>query len=303
LIILIFQIQSDLFDCRCRRRWIVLENPSPDEDIVAAARFLLDTEKKSAVVDLICSIGDDIDTRNWRYCALLKKLESIVRSHSCLSVLIEITNWRTDSQDLVTSVGYVDSGGRLDESQRSLSFLKQTMVLEFKKEFLPMEKQSEKAIVEHECSEEESVLDSESLQQFGAVDSVCAIDVEREHEREVGGGAGKGDGKEKITELNTGSSTQSNTETETSSPNLEIAENLNFNKNVNSANSLGDDLVIDTVIDNSGILDSVILSGTQETIVGNKKPVPAPAPQGGGMEGLMSQLFRALRSENVKPQV
>jgi hypothetical protein len=232
---------------------------------------------------------------------LLKKLESIVRSHSCLSVLIEITNWRTDAQDLVTSVGYVDSGGRLDESQRSLSFLKQTMVLEFKKEFLPIEKPGEKAIVEQECSEEVSILESESLQ-FGAVDSLCAIDVELEHEREVGSGAGKGDGKEKITESNTGSRTQSNTDTE-ASPSLETSENLNVNKNVKSANSLGDDLFIDTVIDNSGILDSVIHSGTQETLVGNKKPVPAPGPQGGGMEGLMSQLFRALRSENVKPQV
>ena len=294
------QIQSDLFDCRCKRRWIVLENPSPDQDVVAAARFLLDIEKKSAVVDLICSIGDDVDTRNWRFCALLKKLESIVRSHSCISVLIEITNWRTDLQELVSSVGYVDSGGRLDESQRSLSFLKQSMLLEYKKEFLPIEKEIEKEIVEKEWSEEQPVLDHSESLLCGAVDSVCVTDIGCEIAGEVSSEAEKVDGKEVITESTTGSRTETAAETETSSPTVGISESLN-NKNEDgkSPTSLGEKLFMETVIDDSGILDSVILSGTKETVV--EKPVPVPRE--GGMEGLMSQLFRALRSENVKPQL
>jgi hypothetical protein len=292
------QIQSDLFDCRCKRRWIVLENPSPDQDVVAAARFLLDIEKKSAVVDLICSIGDDVDTRNWRFCALLKKLESIVRSHSCISVLIEITNWRTDLQELVSSVGYVDSGGRLDESQRSLSFLKQSMLLEYKKEFLPIEKEILKEIIEKECSEEEPVLDQSESLLCGAVDRVCVTDIGFENAGEVSSKAEKVDGKEVRTESTTGSRTE--TATETSSPTVGISESLN-NKNEDgkSPTSLGEKLFMETVIDDSGILDSVILTGTQETVV--EKPVPVPRE--GGMEGLMSQLFRALRSENVKPQL
>lgn len=295
------QIQLDLFDCRCKRRWIVLENPSPDQDIVAAARFLLDIEKKSAVVDIICSIGDDVDTRNWRYCALLKKLESIVRSHSCLSVLIEITNWRTDSQDLVSRVGYVDSGGRLDESPRSLSFLKQTMVLEFKKEFLPIEKENEKRIAEKEFNDAQAVLDLSESILSGVVDSVCVTDVAFENVVEVGSEAGKVDGKKVITESNNGSVTEP--ETATSSPTVGLSEtSKGMNEDQKSATSFSENVFINTVIDDSGILDSVILTSTKETVVGNEKPVPVPVPREGGMEGLMSQLFRALRSENVKPQ-
>jgi hypothetical protein len=220
-----------------------------------------------------------------------------VRSHSCLSVLIEIANWRTDSQDLVSRVGYVDSGGRLDESQRSLSFLKRTMVLEFKKEFLPIEKDNEKEIVAKKCSEEQSVLDSGGLL-CGAVESVCVFDIGHENVRESGSEAVKLDGKKEIREATT------ETETVTRSPTLGVSENLNVNnERIKSASSLGDNCVVDTVIDDSGILDSVILTGTKETVVGNQKPAPVPAPREGGMEGLMSQLFRALRSENVKPQV
>lgn len=302
IIILICQIQSDLFDCRCKRRWIVLENSSSEEDIVAAACFLLDIEKKTATVDLLCSIGDDVDTRNWRYCALLKKIESIVRSHSCTFVIIEIANWRTDAQDLVTRLGYVDSGGRLDESERSLLFVKQTMVLEFKKEFLSLEKEEENRLIEMNSSEEHSL---ESVLS-GATENDCVVDIGIENDKEGDSGAWKSGTKDE----REGTGTETKTETEASS--LAVDIRINNDEDEKSSVILGEKLFHDSVIVESGILESVILTGPHETGVESETllhpvqnsvqvPVQVP-PREGGMEGLMSQLFRALRSENVKAQ-
>ena len=126
------QIESDLFGTDCQSRWLVLETPAPEEDVVAAARFTLDFERKLSVVDILCSIGGDDEMRGFRLSAIVKKLENIVLGHSFKSIILEVSSWRSDVQEQLNSLGYRDCGGRLYDEEHSL--MKPTMILEYRKE-------------------------------------------------------------------------------------------------------------------------------------------------------------------------
>ena len=115
----------------------MLETPSPEESVVAAARLHLDSSKKAAVIEYLCSIGDSIDELNGRLSTLLTKIESIAYSQNYRNVLLHISSWRDDTQRLLTAAHYADIGGCLDESHASLSYTKPSMLLCFKKELKP----------------------------------------------------------------------------------------------------------------------------------------------------------------------
>jgi hypothetical protein len=120
----------------------VLETPSPEESVVAAARLHLDSSKKAAVIEYLCSIGDSIDELNERFSMLLTKIESIVYSQNYQNVLLHISSWRDDMQRSLTAAHYADVGGCLDESHASLSYTKPNMILCFKKELKPFHSSS-----------------------------------------------------------------------------------------------------------------------------------------------------------------
>lgn len=120
----------------------MLETPSPEESVVAAARLHLDSSKKAAVIDYLCSIGDSIDELNGRFSMLLTKIESIAYSQNYQNVLLHISSWRDDIQRLLTAAHYADIGGCLDESHASLSYTKPSMILCFKKELKPFHSSS-----------------------------------------------------------------------------------------------------------------------------------------------------------------
>jgi hypothetical protein len=115
----------------------VLETPSPEDSVVAAARLHLDSSKEAAVIEYLCSIGDNIDELNGRFLALLTKIESIAYSQNYHNILVNISSWRDDTQRLLTAAHYADIGGCLDESHASLSYTKPSMILCFKKELKP----------------------------------------------------------------------------------------------------------------------------------------------------------------------
>lgn len=125
----------NLEDCNCSLRWVVLETESATEDIVAAGRFLLNDAENTAVVDVLCSVGEDENIRNRRYSALLQKVESSVWSLSCTSITLEVSSWRTDVQDILIGAGYSDIGGHLDCSKLADSYLKPTLILRYAKDF------------------------------------------------------------------------------------------------------------------------------------------------------------------------
>lgn len=120
----------------------MLETPSPEESVVAAARLHLDSSKKAAVIEYLCSIGDCIDELNGRFSTLLTKIESIAYSQNYHNVLLHISSWRDDTQRLLTAAHYADIGGCLDESYASLSYTKPSMILCFQKELKPFHSSS-----------------------------------------------------------------------------------------------------------------------------------------------------------------
>ena len=126
------QIESNLFGKNCQSKWLVLETPSPEEDIVAAGRLILDFARKISIVDILCSVGDDDVVRAFRFSTLLRKLENIVLGHNFNTIILEVSSWRTDLQEQLTSLGYKDCGGRIYDEEHSL--LKPTMILEFRKD-------------------------------------------------------------------------------------------------------------------------------------------------------------------------
>ena len=120
----------------------MLETLSPEESVVAAARLQLDSSKKAAVIEYLCSIGDSIDELNGRFSTLLTKIESIAYSQNYHNILLHTSSWRDDTQRLLTAAHYADIGGCLDESHASLSYTKPSMILCFMKELKPFHSSS-----------------------------------------------------------------------------------------------------------------------------------------------------------------
>lgn len=116
----------------------MLETPSPQEDVVAAARFNLNHESKTCTVDICCAIGnyksDDKDIKISRFRMLLKKIENIVYSHNLNTVVIEVSSWRHDIQEILMNVGYGDNGGHSYCEDQLHMLVKPSMILEFHKD-------------------------------------------------------------------------------------------------------------------------------------------------------------------------
>jgi len=81
-------------------RWVVLDTPPPEELVVAAARFVLDAERRVGVVDVLCATaadrratdpGADVSAlERARLTLLVRKLESVVWSHAYTALVVEV---------------------------------------------------------------------------------------------------------------------------------------------------------------------------------------------------------------------
>ena len=128
------EVETDLLS-NGKSRWVVLETQPPEELVIAAARFILDSERRVGVVDVLCATtadGNNILQRN-RLIMLIRKLESVVWSHHYGALIIEVSSWRTDVQDLLSELGYEDRGGRCWPEESSHLLTKPTMILGFRK--------------------------------------------------------------------------------------------------------------------------------------------------------------------------
>lgn len=113
-------------------RWIVLETPVPDEQIVAAARIQLDSNDAGQRIALIQTFGYVEDTlKSSIKSQLVVQIERTLRSLgvSCLS--FEVSQYREDVQSWLGGCGYKDNGGYMSTYT---NYVKPTMILLYQKE-------------------------------------------------------------------------------------------------------------------------------------------------------------------------
>lgn len=134
------EVEHDLLS-NGKARWVVLETQPPEELVIAAARFLLDTERRVGLVDVLCATSSDLDCtkvditamERSRLTILIRKLEGVVWSHHFTALIIDVPSWRTDVQDFLTELGYEDRGGHCWPEDSSQQLTKHTMILGFRK--------------------------------------------------------------------------------------------------------------------------------------------------------------------------
>jgi hypothetical protein len=114
-------------------RWVVLETPVPEEDIVAAAKFNLSSD--GAVVGFIGAFKDAQSTpiEKMLLARLLAKIESVVIGHGMPLLTVEVFQWQEKLMDWLSSCGYEEMGGYLSNDG---SLLRPAMVLTYKKSLL-----------------------------------------------------------------------------------------------------------------------------------------------------------------------
>ena len=276
------QIESDLFGSDCQCRWLVLETPAPEEDLVAAARFILDFERKLSVVDILCSTGEDNEVHDFRLSAILRKLESIVWGHSLKSIIVEVSSWRSDVQEQLHFLGYRDCGGRLYDKEHSL--LKPTMILEYRKELnskSPSNSTASTAIIEHPSlllSSTKNVPDmtlSDQLEQESEHEISC-----KSHQRyfttSVAGNE-KNDLDFLVSDYHIAADAAENTIFPTISLNVQNTENFSSLSNISHKIE-----IIESKLNND-----INIHASDDIINDDRN----------SMENLMSQLFTALHSE------
>lgn len=127
------EVETDLLS-NGKARWVVLETQPPEELVIAAARFILDSERRVGVVDILCAAPEkNVILQRSRLAMLLRKLESVVWSHHYGALIIDVSSWRTDIQDMLSEMGYEDRGGRCWPEESSHLLTKHTMILGFRK--------------------------------------------------------------------------------------------------------------------------------------------------------------------------
>jgi len=123
-------------DCiSSQRRWILLETPVPEEQVVAAVRLSLHEGERKGLVDVICALGDNRAVYN----QLLARVENIARGLGITKLVIEVVQWNEGLFDWLCSCGYVDNAGRECKDEH---LLKPTMILEMHKDLTLSEAQT-----------------------------------------------------------------------------------------------------------------------------------------------------------------
>jgi hypothetical protein len=119
-------------------RWLVLETPRPEEKVVASARVRMasdaETDQRTCLADVLCSIGDTPDEQRSRYNQLRLSLEKMAYSQGVSRLSVEIPQWREAEQLWLEASGFQDREGRMWPSDRANQVCKHTMILEFRKE-------------------------------------------------------------------------------------------------------------------------------------------------------------------------
>lgn len=123
-------------DCnKANTRWIVMETPLPEEQVVGAARLFFSTpdamipgQPKKATVDILACVPDT-QFHSVR-AQLLAQLERIALGQGMNTLVIHTLQHRTDTQNWLEECGYEELGGFACEEA---GILKPTMVFEFHK--------------------------------------------------------------------------------------------------------------------------------------------------------------------------
>ncbi len=138
--VVLYDMESILSDINGSEiKWVVLETPSPDEDVVACARMKLkkDNNKiKSCFIDVLCSISleNDENSKKQYYSDLRLKLETIGQSHGMNEIHIQIPQWRSDEMTWLGESGYKDYGGESwPEAKSDEQIWCHTMLLKYRK--------------------------------------------------------------------------------------------------------------------------------------------------------------------------
>eukprot|EP01041_Mallomonas_annulata_P004984 gene4984-9960_t len=115
-------------------RWLVLETPIPEENIVACGRlkFVNNSNIKCGIIDII-GVSGDISNQTQLYGQLLRHIEVILGSHGCRTSVIYVPQWREDLLQIFIQLGYEDLGGHEWPLENKEILLKPTMILEMQK--------------------------------------------------------------------------------------------------------------------------------------------------------------------------
>jgi hypothetical protein len=112
------------------KRWIVLETPAPEENIVSALELITNRET-AKIVSMYTSSENGVESYIARY--FLDKIERIVSGMGAGYLSLEIPHWRDDKFEWLGFAGYKEYGGSLLQVTADTLVIKPTMMMEFRK--------------------------------------------------------------------------------------------------------------------------------------------------------------------------
>lgn len=184
-------------------KWVVLETPVPEENIVAAARI----DSSTARVSYLCasptisiedyqqlissssngpSVGDKLNLYKYRLVLLVARLEAVARNMSRSVLVIEAPQWRIDLENILTGaidnngnsngLGYEELSGNSWPEDKQYQLSKPTMVFDYHKQLSNNSGQGFKASVSIDSLMNNDVSPLDSLvSMLTSLDSSCNV--------------------------------------------------------------------------------------------------------------------------------
>jgi len=112
-------------------RWLVLETPVPEEQLVAALR-LRQGPDKTGCIDALCAAGD-VTVRQHVLRRLLLIAETVSFNLGLRKTIVQVPEWREDLEQLLKLLGYHQLSGSAWPQEKLHQLSKPTMLLDYHK--------------------------------------------------------------------------------------------------------------------------------------------------------------------------
>ena len=116
---------------RMNVRWLVLETPVPEEEIVAAMRLRSGSDR-IGYIDVLCAAGDVV-VREHILRRLLLIAETVSFNLGLKKTIVQVPEWRVDLDGLLRSLGYHQLSGSAWPLDKQFQLNKPTMLLDYHK--------------------------------------------------------------------------------------------------------------------------------------------------------------------------
>jgi len=112
-------------------KWLVLETPVPEEQLVAALRLRRGLDQ-AGYIDILCAAGD-VAVQEQMLRRLLLIAETVSFNLGLKKIIVQVPEWREDLEQLLKSLSYRQLSGCAWPNGKQYQLSKPTMLLDYHK--------------------------------------------------------------------------------------------------------------------------------------------------------------------------